>query len=79
MQHARYPFGTTLSGERVDIGLPPKAARTVGPPEGAAAPLPRGGHTFEGGSELAPTGTSERKPSGQGIATEQARPRRSTR
>src|SRR4029453_18796119 len=59
-------------------GLPPEAARTEGPPEGAASPVnqsreahhparplhsPRGGHAFAG----APLGT-------QGIATEQAGP-----
>jgi hypothetical protein len=31
--------GTTLSGNQVRLRLPPQAARTVGPPEGAAAPL----------------------------------------
>jgi hypothetical protein len=35
----RLSGGTTLSGNEIRLRLPPQAARTVGPPEGADAPL----------------------------------------
>jgi hypothetical protein len=35
------PCGATLSSNLGRLRLPPKAARTAGPPEGAAAPLPQ--------------------------------------
>jgi hypothetical protein len=36
---AQWAAGTTLSGNHVRLGLPPKAARTVGPLEGVDAPM----------------------------------------
>jgi hypothetical protein len=53
--------GTTLRGNQGRLGLPPEAARTAGPPEGAVAPMgqsreallaARPLHSPEGGQEL---------------------------